>query len=107
MYLKIHNKKIKIEEYTGFFKRFKSLKFVLETINYGIVLPKRKLVNTYWFCQSVDCVICDKNNIIIKMYEDLPSEKLRFKFRGYYVYFLPLNTIKYLKVGEELKIKDE
>ena len=105
MYLKVRNKKIEIEEYLGFFKRFKSLKFVIEPINYGIVLPKRKLVNTYWFCQSVDCIVCDKNNIIIKIYEALPSEKFRFNLKSYYVYFLPLNSAHYLKVGDKLKIE--
>ena len=105
MYIKINNKKIEIFELIGFKNRFKSLKFVIEPIKYGVVLPKRKLVNTYWFCQRVDCCICDKDFKIIKMYERLKSEKIRFIRNGYYIYFLPLNSINNLKIGDTLKYK--
>ena len=51
MYLKLKNKKLKINEYTKFKERFKSFKFYLKEMNYGIKLPNKKLANTYFFCQ--------------------------------------------------------
>ena len=43
MYLKINNKKIKILEYTKFKDRFKSFKFYLKNIDFGIKLPNKKV----------------------------------------------------------------
>ena len=107
MYIIVNNKKIKILEYTKLKDRFKSLKFILDKINYGIKLPKKHLINTYFFCQRVDICITDKNNTIIKLYENIKSEKKKFLFKPHNIYYLPLNTCKYLKVGETLIPKEK
>ena len=104
MYLKVNNKKIEIIEPKTFKERFKSFKFYLEKIDYGIRL-KKKYYNTYWFCQRVDICITNKNNKIIKLYENRRSEKIRFFFRAKYIYYLPLDTCKHLKVKDILNIK--
>ena len=105
MYLKTNHKKIEIKECNTFQERFKALKFIIEPISYGIVLPKRKIINTYWFCQRVDCIVCNKDYEIIKIYRKLKSEKLRFARKGYYVFFLPLGVSNNYKVGDILTIK--
>ena len=105
MYLKIKNKKIEIIECTSRIERFKSLKFVLEKIDYGIKISNKKIVNTYFFCQRVDICITDKDNKIIALYENLKSEKLLIKWNSYNIYYLPLNTVKYLKINDYLKEK--
>ena len=105
MYLKIHRKKIEIIECSTFMKRFKSLKFVIDPIDYGIVLPKRKLINTYFFCQRVDCIVTNKEGKIIKIYPGLYSEKMKFIFRAHSIYYLPLNSSSSFQIGEELKIE--
>ena len=43
MYLKINNKKIKIKELNTFKEKFKSLKFNLHTIDYGILKKTKNL----------------------------------------------------------------
>ena len=107
MYIKVNNKKIKILEYTKLKDRFKSLKFVLEKIDYGIKFPKRHLISTYFFCQKVDICITNKDNIIIKLYENIKSEKKKIFLKSYNIYYLPLNTCKYLKIGETLIPKEK
>ena len=107
MYINVNNKKIKILEYATFKERFKSLKFVLEKIDYGIKIPKKHLISTYFFCQKVDICITDKDNIIIKLYENVKSEKKKFMLKSNNIYYLPLNTCKYLKIGEELIPKEK
>lgn len=104
MYLKNTNKKIEIFEYTSFIDRFKSLKFVIDKIDYGIKLPNRKIINTYFFCQRVDLCITNKDDIIIYLYKDLKSEKFFIKFKSYNVYFFPLGTCNNLAIGDTLKI---
>ena len=61
MYLRVKNKKIEIKEYKKFSDRFKSLKFYLKNLDFGIKLPNKKLANTTFFCQRVD--ICFKSSI--------------------------------------------
>ena len=104
MYLKVGKKKIDIVELNKFNEKFKSFKFYLEKIDYGIKIRK-KYYNTYFFCQKVDICITDKNDTIIKLYEAKRSEKARFFFRARYIYYLPLDTVKHFKTGEKLNIK--
>ena len=104
MYLKVGNKKINIVELNKFNEKFKSFKFYLDKIDYGIKI-KKKYYNTYFFCQRVDICVTDKDDIIINLFENKRSEKIRFFLKGKYVYYLPLDTVKYLKLNEKLQIK--
>lgn len=105
MYLQVKRKKIKIIELKGFWNRFKGLKFALEPIDYGIKFSKKKFVTTNFLCQKIDIVLTDKEDNILYMYEKMNTEKYIFpKRKVYNVYFLPLNTVKDLKLNTKLKI---
>ena len=104
MYLKIRYKKIEIREYTKFIDRFKSFKFYLKKINFGIKLPKKKIANTYFFCQRIDICFTDNNDKILYLYENVKSEKIIIKLKAKNIYFLPLGTCKYLNIGNKLNI---
>lgn len=104
MYLKIKNKKIEIIELNKFSERFKSLKFVLEKIDYGLYFPNKRWISTNFLCQNIDIALTDKNDIIISLLENVRSEKYIFKYRTKNIYFLPLDTVKYLKLGEKIPI---
>ena len=103
MHITVNNKKIKVLEYTNFIDRLKSFRFYFDEIDFAIKIPKKKTINTYFFCQRVDICVTDKDNKIIKLYQNFKSEQLRFKFKGYNIYYLPLNTAKYLKIDNILK----
>lgn len=105
MYLKLKNKKLKILEYTKFKDRFKTLKFFLFDFDFGIKLPKKKLANTYLFCQRVDICFTDKDDKILYLYSDVKSEKLILKFKAKNIYYLPIGTNKYLKKGDTIKLQ--
>ena len=105
MYLKINNKKITIYEYISFKDKFKSFKFYLDPINFGIKISNKKYANTYFFCQRVDICFTDKDNIIKYIYKNVKSEKLIIKLHKYNIYYLPVGTCNNLSVGEKLKIK--
>ena len=104
MYLLVNKKKINIKEYTKFKERFKSFKFYLEKIDFGIKLPKKIMANTTFFCQRVDICFTNKDDKILYLYENVKSEKRILKFKAYNIYYLPLNSVKHLKVGEKLII---
>ncbi len=105
MYLQVKRKKIKIIELKKFWDRFKGFKFYLEPITYGLKFPRKKFVTTNFLCQKIDVVLTDKEDNILYMVENMKSEKYIFpKRKVYNVYFLPLNTVKNLKLNTKLKI---
>lgn len=106
MYLKLKRKKIEIVEYTKIIERFKSFKFYLDKIDFGIKIPKKKYASTYLFCQRVDICFTDRDDKILYLYENVKTEKRFFKFKAYNVYYLPLNTSSELKIGDKLNVKD-
>lgn len=105
MYININKQKLEIKEYKNFTERIKTLKFILDKINYGIKLPNKKSASTTFFCQKVDICFTDKDDKIIYLYENVKSEKRIFKLKAKNVYYLPLNTTKYLKIGEVFPLK--
>ena len=105
MYIKVNNKNLEIIECNTFKERIKSLRFVLEPITYGIKIPNKRIVSTYFFCQRVDIMVTDNNNKIIKLYENIKSEKRKLLFKKYNIYYLPPNTVKYLKLNDTIKEK--
>mgnify|MGYP003571398621 CR=1 FL=1 len=105
MYIIVNKKKIEIKELTSFWDKFKGLKFVLNPIDYGLLLKNKKLITTNFHCQKIDIVITDSNDKIIGLIEDIGSEKYIFKPTAKNTYYLPLGTAKNLKIGTVLKPK--
>lgn len=107
MYIQIKKRKIDIYELKSFWERFKSLKFVLEPIDYGIKFTKKKYISTTFYCQKVDIVWTDKDDKIIRIEENVKTEKRMIKFKAYNIYVLPLGSIKYLDLGDKMPIRKE
>ena len=106
MKLKINKKYINITPVEGLFNRFKCMKFKLETITEGYLFEKHNFINTYFFCQRVDIIMTDKENKIIRMYQNLNTEKFKFwKRKVYNTFILPLGSCKNYNIGDKLKIK--
>ena len=106
MFIKIKNKKIEIRELTSFKDRIKSLRFVLEPIDYGVKIPNKSVINTYYFCQRVDVCVTDQEGNIIRLIPRLKSEKLRFLGKKCNIYYLPLNTCELLNIGDVIEQKN-
>ena len=107
MILKCNKKDIEVKEYLSLKQQLKSLKFVLEPITYGIKIPNKRIWSTYYFCQKVDILITDEEEKIVKVIENIKSEKLGILKRKYNIYYLPLNTVKNYKIGDKLKLKKD
>lgn len=103
MNIKINNKNYEVVELTTFKDRFKSLKFHLEPLDCIIKIPNKKIANTYFFVQRVDVCFTDKKNRILKIYENVRTEKMIFNFSATNVFFLPLGCIKEYRINDILK----
>ena len=105
MYIKIHDKKVKLIEANTFFQRLKGLKFVLGPLNYGVRFPKKKSSNTNFLFEKIDVILTDKDEKILFLFENVGTErKIRRRKNVYNTYFVPVNTVKDLKVGETLAL---
>ena len=108
MYLKVNNKKLLIREMVKFTDRLIGLRFYFPTLDFAMKYPKKKRINTYFFFQKVDVILTDKDEKIIHMIEKCPTEKkIRRKRKVYNIYFVPLGTVKNLKVGDKLYIVEK
>ncbi len=102
-YIKVGNKKIEIEILTSFKERLKGFRFYLKPIKKGLCYPKKHMINTYFACQRLDIVVTDKEDNILAIYLNMKSEKfIRPRFKAYYIYLLPANSAKDLKVNSKL-----
>ena len=107
MYLKVNNKKIRIQEAKTFKERFTSLKFQLKLLDYGIYFPHKHFLNTTFFCQRVDVCFTDKENKILYLHSNIKSERRIIHFKAKNFYILPLGTCEQLKVGDTLKLTEK
>ena len=62
-------------------------------------------MTTYYFCQRVDICITDQENTIVYLRPKCKSEKRKFLWQKYNVYYLPLKTCENLQLGDKLETK--
>ena len=105
MYIKVKNRKVKLIEANTFWERLRGLKFVLGPLEYGVRFPKKKRANTNFLFERVDVILTDKDEKIIHMIERLGTEKkVRRKKHVENIYFVPIGTVKDLKVDDKLEL---
>ncbi len=105
MYIKVKNRKIKLEEANTFWERLKGLKFVLGPLEYGVRFPNKKSSNTNFLFEKIDVILTDKEEKILYLIENLGTEKkIRRKKDVFNTYFVPKETVKDLKIGEVLDL---
>ncbi len=108
MYLKTNGEKIQLRKLDKFIDRVKSLRFVLDKIDYGIMFPKKHGITTVFFCQRVDIIMTSKENEVLYIYRNVKSEKYFFpRLSVFNVLLLPPNTTKKINKGDILKIVDK
>lgn len=105
MYLKINKVKIPIEIKTSFKDKLKSFRFRLAEIDEGLCFPKKRRINTYFYYQRVDLITTDKNNKILSIFENVPSER-RYKGRKgtYFMYVFPVGVSNFYEIGDTLNV---
>lgn len=107
MYLLYNKKKIDIDDCTTFKDRLIGFMFNKKTIIRGKRFPRCSSIHTFFMFQSIDVVMADKNNKIIKIYQNLKPNRIIFPNKKiYYVYELPLGSTKGFKIGNILDIEN-
>ena len=105
MYLIIKNKKIEIKECNHFFSKLKGFMFK-KNINYGLRFKNCSSIHTFFMFENIDVIMTDKNNKVIKVYNNFKKNKIILpKTSVYYTYELPNNHNSY-GIGDILKLLD-
>lgn len=108
MYLKTKGKKIELKKLESFIARVKSLRFVLDKMDYGVMFPRKHGITTVFFCQRVDIVMTNKEMEVLYVYRNVNSEKYFLpRFRVYNILLLPHDTAGDISKGDVLKIIDK
>ena len=63
------------------------------------------MISTNFLTQSIDICITDRNYKVLYLYDNVDTETTFIKLKSKNVFFLPLGTNKYLKIGEKLNIE--
>lgn len=105
MYLKIKKVKIPIEIKTSFKDKLKSFRLKLSEIDNGLCFPKKRRINTYFYYQRVDLIMTDKNNKILNIFKNIPSERRYKGEKGtYFTYVFPVGVSDFYQIGDTLDV---
>ena len=105
MYLKINNSNIPIEIKTSFIDRVKSFRFKISDLEYALCFPKKRRINTYFYCQRFDMIMTDKNNVILNIFENTHTEsRYKGKRKVYFTYVFPIGVSDYYNIGDTLDV---
>ncbi len=105
MYLKYNHKKIEIKTYDTFSNRFRSLKFYLEPLQFGLYFPKKKYFSTTFFCQRVDLYFLNQDQVVLYSHSNVRSEKRFLHFKAKSVLVLPVGSSSFFSVGDHISFQ--
>ena len=95
MILRYNNKEIKLVECKSFYSRFKGFMFE-KNIDRALLFNKCNSVHTFFMKNNIDIIMCDKDNIILYIYNNVNKNKIIWpKKKVSKVYELPVNYFKY------------
>ncbi|WP_338982919.1 hypothetical protein [Spiroplasma endosymbiont of Othius punctulatus] len=67
----------------------------------GFRISNVKAFNTFLFTDSVDVVICDKNNKVLTTYSSMPVQKATSHYKNaWYIYVFAKKMIKFLNIEQ-------
>ena len=98
MYLKVNNIKVPIKIKTTFKDKMKSFRFKFDEVKYALCFPNKRKINTYFYCLKFDIIMTDKDNVILNIFPNAPTEsRFRGKRKVYYTKMME-SFMKYFEV---------
>ena len=86
-----------------FLKRFLGL-MGKKCINEGLFFPKTKSIHTFFMKENIDVIMINKKNIVVYYQKNVPRNKIIIKKEAYHTIELPANSIKSIKLGNQISI---
>ena len=85
--------------------KIKGLMFKKDIINEGYIFYNCGSIHTFFMKQDIDVMVLDKDNRIVKIKSNLKKNKILLS-KGITTLELPLNTCKYFKLNDKVKLID-
>lgn len=105
MYIKLDNKKIIIKEAKSFKDNFLGL-MGKTNFNYGIIF-RCNGIHTFFMKEKIDVLLLDRNYKVLYVIEALGKNRIVLPKRHvYYTIELPVNSIKKIRIGEKVQIRN-
>ncbi len=74
-------------------------------IDKALMFDKCNSIHTFFMYENIDVIMCDKNNIILYYFNNLPKNKVILPKKGVsIVYETPSNYFK-IKIGDEMEVR--
>lgn len=106
MKLIYHNKYIELKECKTFIDRFKGF-MLKKNINTSLLFNHCNSIHTFFMCENIDVIMCNKDNIIKYYYKNLKKNKIILPKKGIKkVYETPANYFNSIKINDKLEVKE-
>lgn len=105
--LNLPNQTIEIEMCHTFFKRLLGFMFQRKKITTGKCFPRCRSIHTFFMLQKIDIIVCNQEMKVIKLRKNFPTNHILFSIRdSFYILELPVGSIKNLKLGDFIYLKE-
>ena len=103
MKLIYENKSIEITECKNFFSRLRGFMFK-KNIDSALLFNKCNSIHTFFMKTSIDVIMCNKDNIILYYYKNVPKNKIILPKKGIYKTIeLPVNYFNF-EINKKIKV---
>lgn len=104
MKLIYQKKEIELIECKKFYQRFKGFMFQ-RNIQNALLFDHCNSIHTFFMKEPIDVILCNKENIILYYYKNLPPNHIVLPKKGVKkVYELPTNYFN-IKINEKMEVK--
>lgn len=97
-------KEIELMECKSFYSRFKGF-MGKNNINSSILFNKCNSIHTFFMKENIDVIMCDKDNVILYYYNNLPKNRIIWPKKGVYKVFETPSGYFDIEVGKKMIIK--
>lgn len=73
-------------------------------ITKGMFFPKTRSIHTFFMKEAIDVIMIDKNNKVVYYQKNLLKNKIVIKKEAYHTIELPVNSLKNIKLGNQISI---
>lgn len=104
MQLSYNKKKIELVNCRSFYSRLKGFMFDKD-INKALLFDKCNSIHTFFMFCNIDVIMCNKENTIIKYYNNLAKNKVILPKKAVTkVYEMPVNYFNNVKIGDKMEV---
>lgn len=104
MKLVFKNREIELKECKSFYSRLMGFMFK-KNISSALLFNRCDSIHTFFMKENIDVIMCNKDNVILFFYKDLPKNKIIWPKNGVYRVFETPSGYFDIEIGKKMIIK--